>query len=472
MVNQSSENAAESGHQPSRDVQVTREFAEFIANIDSGALSSTIIDHLKEYIIDYLGVTIAAAHEWESTEQIYKAVVALGAHGGSATVALKGHDFRPQFAGLLNATFGHSMDFDDTYAPGSLHAGVCAISAGLAQAESLGSGEGDSRQLLLAIAVGYEVICRLGAELGNAAYARGFHNTSTTGIFGAVATISVLKKLPASIVENAFGLALSKAAGSMQYLENGSWNKRLHPGFAVHDAFVCVALAEAGVIGAARSIEGKYGLLHAYSPRTDHDLALLVADLGRRWDFLETALKLYPACRMTHGLIEVAGQYGTLYKDLHVDKITVSLSQENHIVVGARVPNKLRPGNLVDAQFSAYFQLAHAWFYGSDTGIEFAGRLNDERIHELSEKITVVVDPTVKAFGSKMHVQFEGGQSQQADIPYPLGEAEHPLSKDQVEAKYFSLVTPVLGKSKADKIKDVVERLEQHPVAVLMQLIG
>ncbi|TRX90112.1 hypothetical protein FHL15_009031 [Xylaria flabelliformis] len=460
-----------SGHQPSRDVQVTRNFAEFVANVDSDVLSSTVIDRLKEYLIDYLGVTIAAAHEWESTEQIFKAIVALGAHGGSATVALKGHDFRPQFAGLLNATFGHSMDFDDTYAPGSLHAGVCAISAGLAQAES-GGGDIDSQHLLLAVAVGYEVICRLGAELGNAAYARGFHNTSTTGIFGAVATISVLKKLPASIIENAFGLALSKAAGSMQYLENGSWNKRLHPGFAVHDAFVCVSLAEAGVLGAAKSIEGKYGLLHAYSPRTEHDLALLTADLGRRWDFLETALKPYPACRMTHGLIEVAGQYGELYKDRAIHKITVSLSPENHIVVGARVPNKLHPGNLVDAQFSAYFQLAHAWFYGSNTGIEFAKRLNDERIHELSEKITVVTDPTVKAFGSKMDVQFEDGQSQQADIPYPLGEAEHPLTKQQVEAKYFSLVTPVLGEHKANEIKDVVEHLEQHSVAELMKLIG
>ncbi|KAI0863778.1 2-methylcitrate dehydratase PrpD [Xylaria cubensis] len=469
MVNQSTD--VVSDHQTSHDVQVTRDFAEFVANVDIDVLSSTVIDRLKEYFIDYLGVTIAAAHEWESTEQIFKAIVALGAHGGSATVALKGHDFRPQFAGLLNATLGHSMDFDDTYAPGSLHAGVCAISAGLAQAESGGGGI-DSRHLLLAIAVGYEVICRLGAELGNAAYARGFHNTSTTGIFGAVATISVLKKLPASIIENAFGLALSKAAGSMQYLENGSWNKRLHPGFAVHDAFVCVSLAEAGVLGAAKSIEGKYGLLHAYSPRTEHDLALLTADLGRRWDFLETALKPYPACRMTHGLIEAAGQYGELYKDRAIDKITVSLSPENHIVVGARVPNKLHPGNLVDAQFSAYFQLAHAWFYGSDTGIEFAKRLNDERIHELSEKITVVTDPTVKAFGSKMDVQFEDGQSQQADIPYPLGEVEHPLTKQQVEAKYFSLVTPVLGERKANEIKDVVEHLEQHSVAELMKLIG
>ncbi|KAI0470310.1 2-methylcitrate dehydratase PrpD [Xylaria cf. heliscus] len=454
------------------DIQVTKIFAEFIANVDSDVLSSTVIDCLKEYLLDYLGVTIAAAHKWESTEQIYRAVEALGAHGGSATVTLKGHDFRPQFAGLLNATFGHSMDFDDTYAPGSLHAGVCAISAGLAQAESSETPEVDSRRLLLAIAVGYEVICRLGAELGNAAYARGFHNTSTAGIFGAVAAICVLKKLPTSIVENSFGLALSKAAGSMQYLENGSWNKRLHPGFAVHDAFVCVSLAEAGVLGAARSIEGKYGLLHAYSPRTEHDLAFLTAGLGGRWDFLETALKPYPACRMTHGLIEVAGQYGTLYKDRVVDKITVSLSAENHIVVGARVPNKLHPSNLVDAQFSAYFQLAHAWFYGSDTGIEFAGRLNDERIHELSEKITIVTDPTVKAFGSKIHVQFEGGQSHQADIPYPLGEVEHPLSKQQIETKYFSLVTPVVGETMANEIKSAVEEFERRPVGALMQLIG
>lgn len=221
----------------------------------------------------------------------------------------------------------------------------------------------------------------------------------------------------------------------MQYLENGSWNKRIHPGFAVHDAFVCVCLTEASVVGAARSIEGKYGFLHSYTPRAGHDLPSLTADLGVRWDFLETVLKPYPACRMTHGLIEVGGSIGLQNKGREVKKMTISLSSPNHIVVGSRISNKLHPDNIVDAQFSAYFQLAHAWLYGPETGVEFAKRLKDEPIRILSDNIECIIDDTVKAMGSKLHIEYADGESHDVDIPFPLGEPEHPFNRDQAEAK-------------------------------------
>ncbi|KAL2670329.1 hypothetical protein Neosp_014796 [[Neocosmospora] mangrovei] len=451
---------------------VTKLFAEFIANAEPSILSPTLISRLKEYLLDYLGVTIAASHEWESTEQIVQGIVALGARNGSSTVPLKGSNFLPQYAGLLNATFGHTMDFDDTYALGTLHAGTCAWPAALTQAELLGNEGATSKQFLLVAAVGYEIICRLGGKLRNDAYERGFHNTATAGIFGAVAAISVLKRLSASTIETAFGLALSKAAGSMQYLENGSWNKRIHPGFAVHDAFVCVSLAEAGVVGAARSIEGKYGFLHSYTPRTGHDLLSLTADLGVRWDFLDTALKPYPACRMTHGLIEVGGSIGLQNKGREVKKMTISLSSPNYIVVGSRISNKLYPNNIVDAQFSAYFQLAHAWLYGPEPGVEFAKRLKDESIRILSDKIECIIDDTVKSMGSKLHIEYEDGESHDVDIPFPLGEPEHPFNREQAEAKYLSLVVPVFGKEKAQEIKALVEELEEGLAVKLLHMIA
>lgn len=84
----------------------------------------------------------------------------------------------------------------------------------------------------------------------------------------------------------------------MQYLENGSWNKRLPPRFAAHDAIVCVAFAEAGVLGTAKPIGGKFGFLHSYSGNPD--MNGLLDDLGREWTFTSTALKPLPAYRMTH----------------------------------------------------------------------------------------------------------------------------------------------------------------------------
>lgn len=230
---------------------VTKLLASFVADAQPAHLTTELRDKIKEVLIDFVGVVVGALDHADSTEPIYKAILALQGSGtnGNCTVLAKGKPHMlPQYASLLNSAFGHSLDFDDTYAPGTLHSGVTAISAALTQSELLGSSS-NSERFMLAIAVGYEVTCRIGRELGYEAYSQGMHNTSTAGIFGAVAAIATLKGLTAETIELAFGLAGSKAAGSMQYLDNGSWNKRLHPGFAVHDAFMCVNLAEAGVIG-------------------------------------------------------------------------------------------------------------------------------------------------------------------------------------------------------------------------------
>ncbi|KAI1611545.1 2-methylcitrate dehydratase [Exophiala viscosa] len=463
------------GTTSTKNIPVTSILVDFVANASTDYLTSPIRDRLKEYILDYIGVSLAASQSSDSTQPILTAIKTLGGTtGGSSTVLGLGKSFTPQYAGLLNAALGHSLDFDDTYAKGTLHAGVTAIAAGLTQAEILGSSI-DMDRFLLAVAIGCEITCRLGKELGNEAYARGFHNTSTAGIFGAVATIAVLENLPATTLANAWGLAGSKAAGSMQYLANGAWNKRLHPGFAVHDAFVCVALAEAGVLGARDILEGPMGFLHAYSPKSDKDLAYLTSELGQRWEFLETSLKPFPACRMTHGFIEYAT---TLGRDRGVGadgvkRITLSLSPANVSVVGARIANKIHPENMVDAQFSAYYTTAHSFLYGSDAAVRAyeEDRLGDKEIYELSNKIVCVGDAGIKHFGSRIEVEYSDGKVETLDIPYPLGEPQRPFTRDRVESKFFGLVTPVLGEKRATAIRDAVEDIESHTVTKLLEML-
>ena len=98
-----------------------------------------------------------------------------------------------------------------------------------------------------------------------------------------------MKHLPQKTIDMAFGIAGSKAAGSMQYLDNGSWNKRLHPAFAAHDAFMSIALAEAGVIGSTRSMEGTFGFLNGYTSKAkkDLDLVRLTSGLGTHWEWMK-----------------------------------------------------------------------------------------------------------------------------------------------------------------------------------------
>ncbi|KAK0124076.1 hypothetical protein ONS95_009062 [Cadophora gregata] len=202
----------------------------FIHDLKYEDLSAENIKTLKLFLLDHFGVVVGATHlAKESTVPFLKAVTSLNSTTtGSCTVVANGQSFSPPYGPLLNGALAHSLDFDDTHSGSMLHPGVSIIDAAVAEAER--QGDVSTSQLFTALAAGYEFTCQLGVGLGTGGHRRGFHNTSTARIFGAVAAICKLRDLDTITIENAFGLASSKAAGLLQYLANGSWNKRLNPG--------------------------------------------------------------------------------------------------------------------------------------------------------------------------------------------------------------------------------------------------
>ncbi|KAI0477590.1 2-methylcitrate dehydratase [Xylariaceae sp. FL0804] len=484
------------------DELVTETYVDFIVTAKYEALPATAVAKLKDLILDHVGVAAGAALGSESSGPIFRAVRAFGGAGaavGPCTVYARGGGFAPQYAALLNGAFAHSYDFDDTYAPGTVHPGASVIPATLAAAEVLGlqsSGGGNDEvddgddgdgggvvsgeDVLVALAVGYEVVCRLARALGGGSYARGFHNTATAGVFGAVAAVARLRALPRRVVADALGLAGSRAAGSMQFLDNGSWNKRLHPGFAAHDALLCIALAEQGITGASRVIEGRAGLLHAFS--THSDPTGLTAGLGAEWVFPATALKPYSACRYTHSGIElVAGIAAEARKkkttgtddDVLPRRMDVRLGPAAFYMVGVAMPNKLHPDNLVDAQFSNYYQLAVAWLFGA--GIGFAAydtnKFGDPRVRALCERIECIEDPHCPVWGTVIDVELDDGQVVHKEMAHPLGEEENSFSPAQVREKFRGLVQNVYEKSRAEEIIKSVDNIEKCKLGDLSKLL-
>lgn len=446
--------------------EITKELCRFIAEAEYEMLNDTHVAKLKDLIIDHIGISAGAAAIADSTGPFLEAVLALGGNTGGCTVYTKGKTFSPQYAGLLNAAFSHSFDFDDTHAASILHPGATAIPAALAQAEVSGC---DGKTFLLGAAVGYEITTRIGRGLNYGGYTRGFHNTATAGIFGAVAAISKIKRLSPQCIENAFGLALSKAAGSMQFLDNGSWNKRLHPGFAVHDAFVVVALAEAGVLGATHPIEGRYGILHSYS--TTSTAEQLTEGLGVEWVFSSTAMKPFPACRMTHTAIEVVSRVAQQSKGKPVQSITVELSPGCYPIVGTTDPNKLQPKTVVDAQFSIYYQIAVAWLYGMDIGWNMYEKLRDPELLTWCTKVKTAINEQVADLEARVAFHFEDGTTQSDGLVYPLGEDEHPFSKERVHGKFLGMTASCYAIERQKAIIDTVESIDSRSIGDLLALL-
>lgn len=237
---------------------------------------------------------------------------------------------------------------------------------------------------------------------------------------------------------------------------------------------MCVSLAEAGVIGATRIFEGKMGFLQAYSPGKKY-LQRLVAGLGHEWVWLESSLKPYPACRMTHAFIELCGNQHTARPQglgpEDVSEIILTMSPANFLLVGDPTPNKIHPSNVIDAQFSAYFQSANALLYGSATGLAAYGKLQDPAIHALCDKIGVNTDDTMTGFAAKLSIQWSNGKREALEQQYPLGEVQHPFTRDKVDEKFLSLAGPVYGEQKAKAIVGAIDRIDEGGSGNVMDLI-
>ena len=156
-------------------------------------------------------------------------------------------NYAPTAAALINGTLAHSLDFDDTHAEASLHSSAPIVPAALAAAELSGS---SGKDLIAAVVAGYEVQIRLSLALNPSDhYDRGFHPTATCGVFGAAAAAGKLFGMDAAGIQNAFGIALSQAAGSMEFLVDGAWTKRSHVGQAAQNGLICAAIAAEGFKG-------------------------------------------------------------------------------------------------------------------------------------------------------------------------------------------------------------------------------
>src|SRR5271165_7401023 len=281
---------------------VTDTLSRYAAGLQLPDLPEAVVARTRLLILDLVGNIVRARHDAESTPPMLSAARVLGFAAGNTSVFGDVRRYTPAGAAFLNAALGHSLDFDDTHAAGSLHPGAPVIPAALAAGEMVGASGAD---VLAGIVAGYEVTCRVALALpAGEHYDRGFHPTATCGAFGAAAAAARVFGLSAAQVEGALGTVLSQCAGSLQFLVNGAWTKRFQVGWAAMNGLMAATLVREGFKGAAEALEGKNGFMHAYAPNPTTERA--VQDLGEVFELMNTAVKPYPSCRYGHAGIDAA----------------------------------------------------------------------------------------------------------------------------------------------------------------------
>ncbi|WP_423751107.1 MmgE/PrpD family protein [Salinirarus marinus] len=436
-------------------------------------LPEAVRDRLKQHLLDFLGLAIGAREHAASSPAFERAIDSLES-GSDATVLATGETQSLGGAALLNGAFAHSLDFDDTHRESSLHPGSPVIPAALAVAERE---DASGEELLAAIAAGYDVTCGVGRAVDpDAHYDQGFHITATCGTFGATAAAGVVAGLSREAFADAFGVNGSQVAGSLQFLKNGAWNKRLHPGLSARRALTAVALAEAGFRGAEAPLDGDHGFFAAYTP-TPHPEAL--NDVSDRHAVLETALKPYPCCRYMHSAIDALLDVAADVDAADVESVLVDLPKSGVTLTGTPIADKRRPENFVDCQFSMPFAAALSLRAG-DAGLaaflDAQDHLDDPELRRLMDATDVVTTDEVASlfpeqWAARVVVET-ADDTHERFVDTAPGEPERPLGWDGVTEKFHELVgTAGVDAADADALVAAVRDVDDDDVSALVEAV-
>src|SRR5579864_4444696 len=439
----------------------TETLAGYVAELKYEDIPPAVIARAKLLILDFLGSAVRARQESESTPSLLKMLATLGLDAkGDATVCGDRKTYTPSVAALLNGALGHSLDFDDTHADSSLHPSAPVVPAAFAVGEMAGA---SGREVLTAIVAGYEVCCRLGNALDPTShYARGFHPTATAGTYGAAAAAAKLFGLSKDQIIAAFGVAGSQAAGSLQFLVNGAWNKRYQVGAAAMNGVIAATLARNDFVGATESVEGKHGLLVGYSDNAHPEKA--VADLGKVYETMRIGVKPYPSCRYTHAALDalIAMRREHNLTPGQIKRVEIGLHR-NGITLTGDAATKRHPTSIVGGQFSMFFTGAVALDQGR-FGWDDYGRLGDAAIDALADKFDVVQDERLETgrshpFGARVSITTEDGVHERIHDD-PSGEPNSFPDAQAMAQKFLTLARPVLNR-RADELADAILSLER-----------
>jgi 2-methylcitrate dehydratase PrpD len=394
----------------------------------------------RELLLDLLGVALAGSRQ-ESSRSARAAALAVGGSSGQACVIGTGQRTSAPWAALANGTAAHAVELDDVTTESSLHPGVAVIPAAVALAQELSA---HPARLLEAIVAGYEVTMRVGNALNPAsAYARGFHPTGVAGVFGAASAASHLLQLSVDQRALALGISGTMASGSLEYLADGAWTKRLNAGWAGHAGITAAFLARAGFVGPLSVFEGRLGVLHAYSDDAFPDR--LLADLADPLQVMRVSIKPYACCRYNHGLIDCMLALRSQFALSDVQRIRLGVLSGGALLVADPIAQKRSPVGVVDAQFSAPYAAASALVFGTgDISAYDSARLSDPKVRALMAMTDCYRDASLDAeyprrWPAEASVELKDGRTLSTRVEFATGEPENPVTREALVAKFVSL---------------------------------
>ena len=416
---------------------LAEELAAWLAAAQPSSLPPAARETVRRLFLDVSGLCVAARHS-----DYIRATRASVDDGGRCTALGHAGGFDAFGAALVNGTAAHGEDFDDTFEGGPVHAGAVVVPAALAACEREGLG-GD--RLLLGVAAGAELMCRLSLVAPKGTHAAGFHPTAVFGALAAAGGVSAALGLRAPEIASALGIAGSMASGIIEYLAEGTSTKRMHAGWAAQSGIRAALMARGGFDGPRTVLEGSHGFYRAFAPSVKPDFDPLRQDLGRAWIMEHIAFKPYACGTMTQPFVDCAIELAELgVRADDIAEIVCDVGEGTVHRLWEPLAVKHRPPTPYAAKFSTPYCMAAGFFDRRAGFAQFTqARIDDAGVLALASKIRYSInpnDPYPRNFTGHLRATLRDGSRREIGRPYMRGGVHAPLSQEELDAKFMDNV--------------------------------
>ena len=411
---------------------VAEELAERIQGLHD--IPANVRETCERLLVDVAGLCILARRR-----DYVKAALAGFGEAGPATAI--GHPRRASAAcaAFVNGTAAHGEDYDDTFEGGPVHAGAVVGPAVLAAAELEGA---NGSSVLRGMAVGVEILCRLSLVVPKAVHASGFHPTAVFGAPAAAAAVASTLRLEMNELVDALGISGSMAGGIIEYLAEGTWTKRLHPGWAAQSGLRAALLGRAGFRGPRTVFEGTHGLFHGFARTREGNYGALLDGFGEKWVTTTLAFKPYPCGTMIQPYIDCARRLRERVSPGDIDEIVADVGEGTVHRLWEPLADKQRPPNGYAAKFSTPYCIAAGLLRGHVGFDAFSDdAANDPDVRGLAAKVRYRIDPAnpyPREFTGHLRARLRDGSVVEERQPHLRGGAREPLTRADIEEKFRS----------------------------------
>ena len=453
---------------------IASELSRFASELRYDDIPGEVRVRARHLILDAVGIALAS-HRFDFARPSLAGIEALAgpgagepaADGGGVTVI--GHSRRLPLrdAAMANGLLVHGLDYDDTHVPGIIHATASAFPCTFALGERLGASGAD---VVAAYVVAVEAGARIGSVPRGGFHRQGFHPTGLVGAFGCALGAGRLLGLDPERLAMAQGIALSTASGSMEFLEDGAWTKRLHPGWAAVAGLTSAYLAREGFVAPGLPYEGRFGLYRTHlgaGADGDCDYSLATAGLGEAWELRRVAVKPFPACHFLHGCADAAIAIARDHdlRPEEVEEVTALVPEETIATICEPAANKVRPVSDYDAKFSVQYAVAASL---SRRAFGLAELDEDARadagILDLAKRVRYRPDPASafpRAFSGEVVVRTRDGRELRHREEVNRGADERPLTNGEIAEKFMENACLAVDGPKAIAIRQAVLDLDR-----------